>query len=145
MTKADMYWAAMAVRHAAETLVDENDPGPAADYTLNGACGDVSMAFAEIVGLVDLYEEGDYQTDEGKLEGHCWLRDPDGWVWDLTATQFNDEFPPILIIKEPTKHLTDIEGKKAIASLDYWGDAEWRNRLKVLASQLLKTMPYVNM
>jgi hypothetical protein len=142
MDKHELHRIASAVRKAAETLVDENDLGPAADMDLCGACGDVSMAFAEISGLIDGYEEGAFETCDECHIPHCWVRDHEGRIWDLTATQFDMEYDPIATFtKNSYRHHTELRGTEAVKSINHWGNIEWREKLKVAANKLLNANP----
>jgi hypothetical protein len=144
---------AKAVRRAAEQLVVLGDAGNASDEDLEGACGDVSMVFAQMIDKVDCYEEGDFTEEDSYDVAHCWVR-LDDEVWDLTATQLVDFVPDVtdvFVTNGDERYVTKFKGKKAYKSLcvgyyssnfggiiDGWGDSEWRIRLKERAKAVLE-------
>lgn len=120
----ELWELAVLVREEAEALVKSGRPGPCCGRDLAGACGDVSAAFVAVAGLPETcYESGEYD-----FYGHCWVRMPDGQIWDLTATQFSIA-DRVYLPTDTSKYATDKIGGKALRELELWGDAEWRDLL----------------
>lgn len=131
--KALLFKTARAVRFCAEELVKAGNNGRGFGMDLGGGCGDVSYTLGQLTDLCHCFEAGSY-----KGWGHCWLRLPDGEIWDLTATQFKIT-NRIYVLKKDTKgdYVTSMRGKPAINSLKSWTDPKWRKLLRDAAREYL--------
>lgn len=136
--KRMLFKVARVVRGCAEYMVKTGDYGRISPHdkpeNLGGSCGDVSYVLGQLTGLCNCFEAGSYDG-----WGHCWIRLPDGEIWDLTATQF--KVPArIHVVKQTAseKYVTAQRGKRAIEGLKAWADHQWRKRLRDLARAELK-------
>lgn len=137
INRKQLFKVARIVRRCAEEMVKNEDRGRVwvNERHLGGGCGDVSLVFAQLTGLCHCFEAGDYNG-----AGHCWVRLPDGEIWDLTATQF--DLPAKVHIARGEKaepYHTFRRGKLAIADLKNWADSEWRKRLRDASRHELRT------
>lgn len=129
---------AKAVRKAAEdvsaALRHQGGHYPA---NLSGACGDVSVVFAELlseIGIPVILVMGQFiQYD---WMGHSWVT-IDGEIWDLTATQFGAYKDKVYRCKGKyyKPQSTDYEARDDINS---WGDIPFRRLVMKAARRYLK-------
>ena len=136
INRKQLFKVARVVRRCAEEMVKNGDQGHV--YVdkkhLGGGCGDVSFVLGQLTGLCHCFESGDY-----KGSGHCWIRLPNGEIWDLTATQFKVAARIYVVKGDETKNYNTYQrGRPAIAQLNSWCDEKWRARLRTAARAELR-------
>lgn len=112
VTDAEVYAAAVAFRRALERC-DLRALGPTLEHFPHGSCGDASLLLREHLmrhgaGPFEYVsaERGDRAA--GTWTSHAWL-ERDGLIVDVTADQFGDETPPVLVTRDSPLHRTFAE------------------------------------
>jgi len=119
MTPSDFKRLGLMLRKELKPFVDEHTPE---DFYGNfgGACG--FMSYAMYLLLRRLGEKPKLAVAGGIYVGcsHCWV-EVDGYIVDLTATQFGYKKPVQVVTRPSEWHKPrKYEGRKALAELKSW-------------------------